>query len=657
MKAILRWIPAPIVALVSFCFHLIARRFTITVVVAAALYLAWAATMPKDRPGEMRLQQVARFPVQEGGRVKPRDTLARNCLQIVSGRQSFRDDQGVTQPVIRWLLDVESSLPGEADSPALKHPVFRIENLQVLDFLGLEPRSGLRYSLDEFKSKIDELAKEASRARAVDEAKQDLFDHKLIELAQHVKLYIQLATGEMPQMLPVANGEWLPISDVNEAIMFKALDIVLEGAGQKRMINVAQMKPDQRKELLRRFKEVLLKLDPQPRAQLFDQARSDVSPPPLVGIYEDLIQSYQAGKVDDFNKAVDAYQKQIDQLPSSIQTKAGLEYFFNHFDPFHQCMILYVVVFLLSCIGWLVWGAPLARAAFWLAVLTLAVHTAALVTRMFLQGYPPVTNLYSSAIFIGWGAVMLGLGLEIIYGNSIGTAVASVLGFLTVWISGHLAGDGDTLEMMRAVLDTQFWLALHVTCVTFGYTATFVAGGLAVTFILLGVCAPMLDRDIFKTLGQMIYGVLCFATLLSFTGTVLGGLWADVSWGRFWGWDPKENGALLIVIWNALILHARWGGMVKQRGVAVLAVIGNMITAWSWFGTNQLGVGLHAYGFSNKLAFGLTVFWATQLLVIFAGLLPLKAWNSANWVAQSPKAPVLPPFSRRDGSVRATSPS
>ena len=79
-------------------------------------------------------------------------------------------------------------------------------------------------------------------------------------------------------------------------------------------------------------------------------------------------------------------------------------------------------------------------------------------------------------------------------------------------------------------------------------------------------------------LAKMIYGVVCFATLLSFVGTVLGGIWADQSWGRFWGWDPKENGALLIVIWNALILHARWGGLVKQRGMAVLAVVGNIVT-------------------------------------------------------------------------------
>jgi hypothetical protein len=109
---------------------------------------------------------------------------------------------------------------------------------------------------------------------------------------------------------------------------------------------------------------------------------------------------------------------------------------------------------------------------------------------------------------------------------------------------------------------------------------------------------------------------------------VLGGIWADQSWGRFWGWDPKENGAILIVLWNALILHARWGGMVRTRGIMVLAVFGNIITAWSWFGTNMLGVGLHSYGFMNAAFFWLAAFKMSQLGVILTGLLPLPLWKS-----------------------------
>src|SRR5258708_16000241 len=95
-------------------------------------------------------------------------------------------------------------------------------------------------------------------------------------------------------------------------------------------------------------------------------------------------------------------------------------------------------------------------------------------------------------------------------------------------------------------------------------------------------------------LTRMTYGVLCGGMFFSFVGTVLGGLWADYSWGRFWGWDPKENGALLIVIWIALILHARWGGMVKQRGMACLSVIVIIVTGWSWFDTNFPALGKHA---------------------------------------------------------------
>jgi ABC-type transport system involved in cytochrome c biogenesis permease subunit len=88
----------------------------------------------------------------------------------------------------------------------------------------------------------------------------------------------------------------------------------------------------------------------------------------------------------------------------------------------------------------------------------------------------------------------------------------------------------------------------------------------------------------------MVYGVICFATLFSFVGTVLGGIWADQSWGRFWGWDPKENGALLIVLWCAMILHARWGGLIRPARLMAMAIFGNAITAFSWFGVNMLGV-------------------------------------------------------------------
>jgi ABC-type transport system involved in cytochrome c biogenesis permease subunit len=279
--------------------------------------------------------------------------------------------------------------------------------------------------------------------------------------------------------------------------------------------------------------------------------------------------------------------------------------------------------------------------------------------------------------------MVTGLIIERIYRLGIGSLVASLAGFITLLIAHNLALGGDTMEMLRAVLDTNFWLATHVVTITLGYAATFFAGLLAILFIFLGVFTPVLTRkltpaanpvgsarrpdhpapgsgaavasadaakvDLGKALSKMVYGVVCFATLFSFIGTVLGGIWADQSWGRFWGWDPKENGALLIVLWNAIILHARWGGLVRDRGIMNLAVFGNIVTSFSWFGVNMLGIGLHSYGFMDAAFMWLMFFIASQLFVIAIGLLPLRFWRSFGTAA-----PVPPGSSGRPRQPSAT---
>jgi ABC-type transport system involved in cytochrome c biogenesis permease subunit len=188
---------------------------------------------------------------------------------------------------------------------------------------------------------------------------------------------------------------------------------------------------------------------------------------------------------------------------------------------------------------------------------------------------------------------------------------------------------------MQAVLDTQFWLATHVVCITVGYGTTFVAGMLAFAYIIGAVFIPAFNGAIRKVFSNLIYGTICFSLLFSFVGTVLGGLWADDSWGRFWGWDPKENGALIIVIWNALVLHARWGAMIKERGLAVLAIFGNVVTAWSWFGTNQLGFGLHSYGFTEGVLYMLGGWVLLNLVLMAVGMVPTQMWLSERSRASS----------------------
>jgi ABC-type transport system involved in cytochrome c biogenesis permease subunit len=299
---------------------------------------------------------------------------------------------------------------------------------------------------------------------------------------------------------------------------------------------------------------------------------------------------------------------------------------------------MFACVFLLACGSWVGWSEPLRRGAFWLMALTLVMHMSALIARMYLMNRPLVfiTNLYSTAIFIGWVGALFGLAVEVFFRRGIGLAVGGMLGFLTSIIAHHLA-TGDTLEQVVAVLDTNFWLATHVTIINAGYAATFFAGLLGAGLILAGVLSPSLDRQTFRAMGQILYGVLCFATLFSFVGTVLGGIWGDQSWGRFWGWDPKENGALLIVLMNALILHARWAGLVQQRGMAVLAVLGNIIVIWSWFGVNMLGVGLHSYGFIASTFYGMVVADLAHAAIAIVGMVPMRHWRSYAALQATPK--------------------
>jgi hypothetical protein len=148
-------------------------------------------------------------------------------------------------------------------------------------------------------------------------------------------------------------------------------------------------------------------------------------------------------------------------------------------------------------------------------------------------------------------------------------------------------------------------------------SATFVAGALGAVGLIRGL----------NNVGS-VYGVACFALLFSFVGTILGGIWADQSWGRFWGWDPKENGALLIVLWNAVLLHLHWGRLVGDRALMAGAVFGNVITSFSWFGLNMLGVGLHSYGFMDGAPFWLGTFVLSQLAIMTLAFVPSRQIQS-----------------------------
>lgn len=358
---------------------------------------------------------------------------------------------------------------------------------------------------------------------------------------------------------------------------------------------------------------------------------------------KNILTAWEKGDLAAFNTGIQNYGETLkaNPVPHMSTSVVKLEAWFNFVEPFYLAISIYLPIIVLSFVGWLCFGTVLRNTSLCLLVLAFLLHTAALILRMWISGRPPVTNLYSSAIFIGWGVVLGSFLIELLLKRGIGNLIGAAVGASTLVIAHYLARDeGDTLGVMQAVLDTTFWLATHVVCITLGYVATLVGGCMGIAYCVMALMNPRAaginandkPTDEFKLFGKMVYGVVCFAIFFSLVGTVLGGLWADDSWGRFWGWDPKENGAMMIVLWNAIILHARWGKLVRDYGTAVLAIVGNVVTAWSWFGVNELKAGLHSYGFTEGRLLSMVGFMAVQLalVVAFAAFATLLKKRSAS---------------------------
>ena len=622
----------------------------VVVVVVFAGYLTGKFMPPRPTSGEPNLIAFGKLPIASHGRVKPIDTLARDALKALSNnRQEFKT--GVIarklgpwefpekKPAVQWLLEFVAS-PKEG----AERRVVRIENDELVSVMELPlDRKDHLYSISEIFKGYEALQTRLEQVRKKPKGTLTAADRAAVDLNEKIEVIDRLLKAFQPDFSVVRGGVPAIQAYKESYQLFKHGDFSKQIPSRNPPLTVfyedrvfASGEPKKQWETLAHAQlvEGLLQL-----AASQGETRHEVAAP--VAAWTQILDSWEKDDVAGFNAAVSRYQTALEKDPPQDYnaSKVGFEAYFNHAAPFYYLMIPYVTAALLAACSWLGFTRPLNRAAFWLICLTFVLHTLALVGRIYISGRPPVTNLYSSAIFIGWAAVAFGIALEYVFKLGFGNVMAGAIGFGTLVVAHNLSGDGsDTFSVLQAVLDTQFWLATHVVTVTLGYAATYVAGFLGVLYIVLGLATPMLGDMIGQgnrrqTVGQalirMIYGVLCFAILFSFVGTVLGGLWADDSWGRFWGWDPKENGALIIVLWNALVLHARWGGLVKDRGLAVLAVAGNIAVSWSWFGTNQLGVGLHAYGeFQGTVIAALVTFVSVQLAIVAAGCLPKNVWLS-----------------------------
>jgi ABC-type transport system involved in cytochrome c biogenesis permease subunit len=598
------------------------HRLPLLVLVLALVYLVSTLREPRGRPG-FDLGAFGRIPILLNGRIKPLDTVARTSLLTLQGRQRVVTPEGKSLSPGEWLADVLYQ-PDKADT--YRHIL--IENAEVLDLLGLRPEEGdggKRFSYTQVRARAPELERQGRLAEETEAQLRSPFQRQVITVRNRIVLYLRL---KATLLLPDATD---PAAEV--AALARLAGVATDDAGRREREALSN-----RLTYMDRFGyfRVVPRAEGDGATREWDtfgaaalstlKTGRDVR---AVTAHAQLASAWRTGDGERFDALTDELHRLIEAVDPVALRKGDFETRFNAAAPFSSSMGLYVLAFLLGVGSWLFWAEPLRRSAFILLAIAFVASSIGIAARMWLEGRPPVTNLYSSALFVGWGAVLLCLVLERMYRNAVGPVAGGMIGLATLLIAHHLSLSGDTMEMMRAVLDSNFWLATHVVVITVGYSAMFLAGFLAIIYIVRGVLTRSLDRGTGEGLYRMVYGVVCFATLFSLTGTVLGGIWADQSWGRFWGWDPKENGALIIVIWSAVMLHARLAGMVRERGFMGMAVFGNIVTSWSWFGTNMLGVGLHSYGFMDAAFYALVSFVVSQLLIIGLCLVPREKWRSA----------------------------
>ncbi|MFZ1375485.1 MAG: cytochrome c biogenesis protein CcsA [Geothrix sp.] len=576
-------------------------------------YLAWGAgvlallvalifALPGGKARGFDVGGFGTLPVLEGGRVKPLDSLARNSLLLIHSRQVFRHEGRMVGPD-EWILDVMFR-PQVAD----QQRIFVIDDPEVISLIGAQQTKNRNYfSFADLSSHLDEVQKQAASAQPIAAQKRTRFQGAVVNLFDRVYLYYKLRNTLQLAGSPGLGWELQSLGTPEAALRHQDLTQL---AHFRMLPPTTAANPDAWQSV--------------GQALAATQAGAGVHPG-LVPLAK-LNAAYVANDAASFNSALTEMNTLVKSLKPDALSHASNELVFNRAQPFFVGLSIYFVAFLVLCVSWIYKPELLRPTAYALLCSGAIVHTIGLAARIILQGRPPVTNLYSSAVFVGWGAVILGLIVERMYRKGFGTAVAALAGFATLIVAQNLGESGDTMEMMRAVLDSNFWLATHVTTITIGYSGTFLAGSLAIAYALRKHITPNVDPETDKALGDMAYGIICFSLFFSFVGTVLGGIWADQSWGRFWGWDPKENGALLIVLWNAIILHARMAGYVRERGTMVMAIFGNMITAASWFGVNLLGVGLHAYGFTDSGFIWLLSFWITQVAFMALCWAPARFW-------------------------------
>jgi len=293
--------------------------------------------------------------------------------------------------------------------------------------------------------------------------------------------------------------------------------------------------------------------------------------------------------------------------------RINLELIYQKLHPFRWAWILYLGAGLALSLSF---RFPLAYKVSWvLAAAGLLFQIAGFASRILIAGRAPVTNMYESILWVAFGTVLFALIFEAIYRGRY-----FLLGAIPVAVVSLILADTQSIALspainpLTAVLRNNFWLSTHVLSITLSYAAFALALGIA-HIALIQILAGKRPAS---SLYNYLYRTLQVGVLLLATGTILGGVWANYSWGRFWDWDPKETWALITLLGYLIVLHGRIAGYWGGFGMAIGSVVSFLAVLMAWYGVNfVLGVGLHSYGFGTG-GFGWALAFVAAELVFVA---------------------------------------
>jgi len=596
------------------------------------LLLLLAAPLHADEPADLDYGDFARLPILHEGRIKPLDSVARIMLKNIYGDVSLPDE-----PAVKWLAGALFS-PGTA----ARQRIFKIHSAELIRTLSLPADAERLYSFETLTGAFTAHQDTLATLIAKDRKAMNADERELAGLYTHTGDFAEIM-GSFSLLAPLADIDNAARSDLGlpDNIGTNYLDLLknqpqinammAETVKHKQDRISAYTPKEQRMALIsyrmHRIEEAgkdnsLLRIIPPvwegteewlaPWA-ILQKGYGSPAGTELFHLWQQLAAAYRADNALAWTQV--SKELYASSAPAARSFALSLEVSYNKLDLLGKALMGYGIT--AGCaLLYLARRRPVilsfASGAMLLSVL---LHAAALCCRMCILLRPPVSTLYESMIFVGFIAACMGLWLERHRKEGEGLLIGSSIAALLLMAANLFAADGDTLEVLVAVLNTNFWLATHVVCITTGYGTSLVAGMLAHLYLFKRALRRTSADELFL-LHKRMHGVALIALLFTAVGTMLGGIWADQSWGRFWGWDPKENGALWIVLWLIWLLHGRIAGQLRELAFAVCMALITIVVALAWVGVNLLSVGLHSYGFTSEAAYGLLIFCGTELLVI-----------------------------------------